>query len=280
MQPCHVVGEADGTLAVQPVGDEKDDRALRQHAAGPEPVELAERLADAGAARPVRHRAGDLLERLFRVAPGELAGDVGQPCAEEEGGHAVALVGDGMEEVQQDLRVAGHRAGNVAQDDERRRAGERHAAGDVEHLAGMAHRIAQGALEIDPAAAGGEAEAAGAPFVEREGEAGDLGLGGRNFLGAHRLEIEGFEAFLARGGEQRVDLAAFVGAGFLLARLGRLHRLGKAAGAGGGLFLARGAPIHRRQHLGEFGGVGVAPEDREGLVEQQRVLVPAQHHRL
>ena len=48
------------------------------------------------------------------------ARDVGQPRAEQEGVHALARVGDGMEEMQEQPRVLAHRAGNIEQRDDRR----------------------------------------------------------------------------------------------------------------------------------------------------------------
>ena len=114
MQAVHVLWQAVGAIPIEAVGDQQDDRALTEHALGPKAVEAGDGLANASAAGPVGHRVGDHLESNLRVAGAQLAGDVGQPSAEEKDVDAVSIVGDGMEEVQQDLGVACHRAGDVA----------------------------------------------------------------------------------------------------------------------------------------------------------------------
>ena len=63
MQPVHLVREAGAGVAVEPVGDQEDDRPLPQDPAGPQPVELGDRMADAGPARPVDDRFRDPVER-------------------------------------------------------------------------------------------------------------------------------------------------------------------------------------------------------------------------
>src|SRR5207245_2906430 len=78
-------------------------------------------VADAGAARPVDHRLGDAVEREVDIAEAQIAGDVGQPRAKHESEDAVAVIGDRMHEMEEDAAVAAHRAGNVAEYDERRR---------------------------------------------------------------------------------------------------------------------------------------------------------------
>ena len=54
--------------------------------------------------------AADLVQRHVDVLVAQLAGDVGEAGAEQEGVDAVAVVGDRMQEVQEHARVALHRA--------------------------------------------------------------------------------------------------------------------------------------------------------------------------
>ena len=63
----------------------------------------------------------DARERDVDVAVLEVAGDVGEAGAEHQRVHAMAVVGDRVQEVQQHARVAVHRARDVAQHDQRRR---------------------------------------------------------------------------------------------------------------------------------------------------------------
>ena len=44
----------------------------------------------------------------------QLPGHIGQPRAEQEAMHPVPFIGDGMEEMQQDLRIARHAAADIA----------------------------------------------------------------------------------------------------------------------------------------------------------------------
>ena len=68
VQPVDLEGQRVVGVALEPVGDQEDDRALGQHAACPQLVEHMERGGDARAARPVGHarRAGG--ERVVGVA--------------------------------------------------------------------------------------------------------------------------------------------------------------------------------------------------------------------
>ena len=74
MQPVHLVRETGAGVAVEPVGDQQHDRALAEHAARPQPVELGE-------AWPMRvppdqsvDRLGDPVERHDRHRGGADSG--------------------------------------------------------------------------------------------------------------------------------------------------------------------------------------------------------------
>ena len=119
VQPVHLRTEILAFVALEPVGEEEHDRTLAEHAARPFAVELVQRRGDAGAAGPVRHRIRAGGERLVGVLPAELAGDVAEARAEQEGVHAPALP-EHMDEVEEHARVLAHRAGNVAERHDRR----------------------------------------------------------------------------------------------------------------------------------------------------------------
>ena len=103
------------------------------------------------------------------VARFQVTGDVGESRAEQEGVDAVAVAGDGVEEMQEQARIAAHRAGNVAQHDQRWMAAllllelQRNGAG-------AAQAGAEGRAEIDALAAGMGAVAAGRHFHDRQAE--------------------------------------------------------------------------------------------------------------
>src|SRR6516225_4079209 len=111
--------EAGAGVAVEPVGDQQHDGTLAQEPPRPQAIEIGECMPYAGPAGPVRHYLGDPLERQVDVAVPQVTRDVGQPCAEDKGIDPVAVVCDRMHEMQKDAAVPAHRAGDVAQDDER-----------------------------------------------------------------------------------------------------------------------------------------------------------------
>ena len=127
MQAFHFLIQTARALAIQPVGDEQNDRPLPQHAARPLVVELVQRLADARAARPVLDLRRGFLQGDVDVAIAQGPRHVRQARAEGEAVDPVAVVGDRVHEMQEHPRVAGHRAGDVAQDDQRRRPAARFA---------------------------------------------------------------------------------------------------------------------------------------------------------
>src|SRR5436190_694917 len=83
-----LLAQAFARLAIQAVRDQQHRGILRERAARPLEVELAQAGADARAARPVLDRLGDLRHRHVDVAVPELARDVGQPRAEDKHGNA------------------------------------------------------------------------------------------------------------------------------------------------------------------------------------------------
>src|SRR5262249_19017499 len=116
----HLLAEPRARVAIKPIRDEEDHRALRQHSARPAAIELAEALADACAAGPVLDGAGDLVEGHVDIAVAQEARDVREPGPEKERIDAVAVVGDRVHEMQEEAAVAAHRARDIAEDDQRR----------------------------------------------------------------------------------------------------------------------------------------------------------------
>ena len=174
----------------------------------------------------------DHLERHLGVAVAQLAGDVGQPGAEQEDVHAVAVVGHRVQEMQQDLRVAAHRCRRC------RTARPAAAAAYLRRLRAMVRisppwrrLCADGAAQVGrPGPVGSGAQPPRAAQVERQDQAADLALGRGDFGGAHRLEIHALQAFLVGHGQHRVLHRRFVlrGRGGVRASAGQ--RFGDAAG--------------------------------------------------
>jgi len=135
VQALYLLGYTDSGVAIQAVGDQKHDGALAEDAPRPALVEVGETLADARAARPVLDRLCHLVEGDVDILVAQIARHVGEPRAEEESIDAVAVVRDGVHEMQENPAVAAHRAGDVAQHDERRRAAARAAPFELDEAA-------------------------------------------------------------------------------------------------------------------------------------------------
>ena len=86
------------------------------------PIELVQAFADARAATPVFDIAHHLGHRDVGVALAQRTRGARQPGAEDEALDAGVGMAECMREVQQHARVAAHRARDVGQDDQRRRA--------------------------------------------------------------------------------------------------------------------------------------------------------------
>ena len=112
---CHVSSEA-------AQGYNTSDRPLTEDPAAPFAVEFGQGWPDPGAARPVLDMLRDPVQGNVHIPRLQIAGDVGEPRAEQKGMDPVAVAGDGVEEMQEKARIAAHGAGNVAQHHQRRMA--------------------------------------------------------------------------------------------------------------------------------------------------------------
>ena len=189
-----------------------------------------------------------------------------------------AVVGDRVQEVEQDLRVASHAAADVAEHDERRRTPHATAARDGQDFAALPQARADRAAQVGCRSARVGPQPPGSPQVEREGEAANLRLGLPDLGGAHRLEIHRLQALALAHRERGVGRRLLVRGGRPLAR--RRERLGRPAASGRGAlaFLVLLRVGECLGHLLARAG-RVAPEQGEGLVEHVLMLVPVDHRR-
>ena len=248
-----------------------------------QPVELVQAGGDARAALPVLHPRGGPGEGVVGIAVRQLAGDVGEPRREDEGVHAPALLGDGVQEVQEQARVLRHRARDVDERDERRvphRCGV--AEGEVDDGAAGAQRAAEGAARIDaPAVRGRRRKRRVGTLVVGQAQRRDQ-RASRSAISSADIWAKSFAFSTSRS-----DMVSRAENSVILARLPRLracgaHRLGDAQRAG----------LRLRPRACAAGATGdicaisfsisaaAAPEDAEGLVEQTRVLVPLHEDRV
>jgi hypothetical protein len=118
----HLPPEILAGIGLQAVADQQHDGILAKKAPRPVPIEVPQAAADPRATGPIGHGGGDARQRDVDVAMLQVARDVREPRAEQEHVHAVPVVRDRVEKVQQHARIAVHRARDVAQHDKRRRA--------------------------------------------------------------------------------------------------------------------------------------------------------------
>lgn len=101
VKPFHFMAQAGSCIPVQPVGHEKANRALVQDAARPVPIELTQGLTNTCAPRPVLDGIGHCCKGDIDILLLKVARNVRQPCAEHKTEHTVAIIGYGMEEVEE-----------------------------------------------------------------------------------------------------------------------------------------------------------------------------------
>jgi hypothetical protein len=244
-----------------------------QHAARPAAVELVQAIGDARAARPVLHRAHHLADGEVGVPALQESRGAREPGAEDEALHRRFGVCERVREVQQHARILAHRAGNVGQQHQRRRARAAGAPAKVPELAAVARHRAQGAAPVHAARPAGGAGAAREQRLEDQLHLRQQALGLAPFIRGHGLEV-GLLQPLALIPAQRGLEFHLLGRG----RLGRRPRRVREQSRRQAPVLGRGRGAVLGLHLGQqqrahaTGQVGVAPEEFERLVEERAVL--------
>src|SRR5580693_6026429 len=230
VQPVDLEGERVVGVALETVGDEKDDGALGQHAARPKLVEGVQRRGDPRAAGPVRHARRAGRQRIVGIALAQRAGDIGQPRAEQKRADALSRVGEVVQEMQKDAAVLAHRAGDVEQRHDRRWFGFGPDETQIDEIAAAFHAGAQGAADVDQMAARMRRKPPRAYFGKRQHQPLHRLLGGGDLGAGHLREILLLQDFAVGHGHAGVelDLALFLE---LVVETGE-QRLMHAGGAG------------------------------------------------
>ena len=188
-QSLHLGSHTFSDVAVEPVGDEQDHRALATHPAGPLPVEHIEASSDPGASAPVRHLPAHLLDRRVHVPVSKLAGDVGEPRAENKGVHPGPVAGQRVREVKQYAGVAAHRSRDVAQHHQGSRLPAPQPAGEQHGARAEPEASSKGGPHVDERAVRMRAVAPRGDRRDRETQPRDGRLRGRDFRCRHLLEV-------------------------------------------------------------------------------------------
>ena len=251
--------------------NKSDDRALAEHASRPLAVEPAERFADPRAARPIDRERRALRQGVVGIAGAHGAGDIGQARAEQKGRDPPPLA-ERVQEVQEKARVLAHRAGNVAERDNRRgavRCGARNSRSIAPPGCSERRKLRRASMRTR--------RAPGAKRRVRRRSSGItsawISLAGfLDFGRAHLREILGAQDLLFRHGEASVEIERGNRPGLVPRRLEQ--SVGDAARARFGPVRLALARRLRRQHRDQLFQQALAlPENLERLVEQKAVLM-------
>ena len=138
-------------VATLPAVGENHDHGAACHATTSVPVvELSQRVADPGPARPIGRGGGSALDRTLRVARSQRAGQTGQPCGEHERLGVRTAAGGAGEELQVRACVGLHRAGDVAEQYESPAGDASVSTRETNRLASRAKAGAQCPPQVDP----------------------------------------------------------------------------------------------------------------------------------
>ena len=260
---------------LQAVAHQQHGGARAEHAARPQAVEVVQAQSDARAARPVLDAGGALRHGDVGVALAQQRRQAGEPGAEGKGLHLGPGLAQQVGKVQQHARVARHRARHVGQHHQRRHHRARPAVPQRQEITAHAAGGTQRGAHVQPA--GPRAGFAAARGQRRQCQLQPREQAQRlaELVVAHGLEVGLLQPLLRAGGERglELDLSRRRRLGRCVAR-GRKQRVSQAP-----VFLdgRRRVRVHARQQQRAHaaGEVGVAPVQREGLVEQRLLLVAA-----
>ena len=243
------------------------------------PAQAFQRLTELRPARKIFNQRIGMVQHGVGVAQSECAAQIRQ--LRPEGKHLALLVlpGGGMQESQQQTRIALHRPRYIHQHQQRQRLRTALALGQVQHLAAQTDRLPHqaGPMQLVTPATGAHAAAGhlrqGQSNIPRQPLHQPV-LGGRQ-----RVEIRVAQALHIAGGHGGVEvhLLVFAGRFGLVAHLGLWREgLTHAGAALAGLGLALGAGQHLRQQLVRH--VGVAEKCIEQFAKNRAVLLTADQH--
>ena len=203
--------------------------------------------------------------------------------SEQQYMHAIAVIGDRMQEKKQHARIAIHRAGDIAQHDQRRSPTPALAPGERDDRSARGRHRAQTGAQVDRRTAIGDHGAPGRDFGQRQAQSRDHRLDLGQFIDAHRFEVPALQ-YLARRKRQRgIEFDFLSSASFVARRSGGWrHRVGEPRRQRRFGLVARHAAVDTRQQQLQhaFEHARIAPEQLEGLIEQRLLLVALDQDRL
>ena len=167
-EPLHLPADLLGVAPLPAVGEDHDDGAAGHPAPAVAVVEGLQRVADPGAARPVRRRGRGPLDGALGAAGAQRPGEAGEPGREDERLGVRPAAGGAGQELQVGPGVGLHRARDVAQQDEPPADHPPLTAAQADRVAARAQAGAQRAAQVDPLRRAGPSGSGG---VRRRGVA-------------------------------------------------------------------------------------------------------------
>ncbi len=222
-EPVHLLTEQAASPRSQPSLAIDHDRAPGHAALAPDVEEGPQRVAEAGAAAPVRDGVAGGAQRQAGVAQPQLPGHPGEPGAEGEHLGRGGRRADGrMAEAQQRVGVGRHRPAHVEQQDEPARLLPAPGPAQRAGLAAVLEQLPDGAPHVHPVGAA-RAAAQRAAGADPRGEQRDQSVHLLAFLAGQLGEVAVAQDLgLARGGAQHVVVGlVLAGAGVARARARR-----------------------------------------------------------
>ncbi len=110
LEPVHLERQFLCHLPFESICKEQDDGTLTEHPAGPVAVEVVQRMRDARSTLPVLRSLRGMGQGLIRIPARQFATDIGQARGKDEGVNSSSLLGNGMEEVQEESGIIRYRA--------------------------------------------------------------------------------------------------------------------------------------------------------------------------
>ena len=220
-------------------------------------------------------------DRRVHVAIAKLAGDVGEPGAEDEGEHAGPVSGEGVREVKQHPRVPAHRPRDVAEHHDGGGLPEPPPSNEQDLAGALPKAPPEGGPHVDERAVRIWPEASGRDRRHREPQPADGRLRLRELRGRHLLEVPGAEHLALRPREGGVELdLLFRLPGPRLAFGAREQRFAQPAAERLRVAARGGVDGGKEEARDPFEELRVPPEDVERFVEQRPLIGPPDEDRV
>ena len=99
MKPIDFFRQSICAFSVEAIGDQEYNSALTEYPAGPIPIKFVKALSDPCSAGPINDRFGNFIQGYIYIPISQVSCDICKPCSEQKRMHAIAIIGDCMQEM-------------------------------------------------------------------------------------------------------------------------------------------------------------------------------------